>query len=560
MASVVSDLVVGRQFADRWNVAARRFAYALRASDGGQAKSEALEAHRSGLSIPGVHVRVITPAMYWIGELWMRGAITPADEHVATAICHRVLASLHASDRSRRGNARKTVVVAAPAGEHHALGPRMVADVLELAGFTVIYLGTDVPVGALTTAVAEHEPDVVCLSLTMAVGGSKLEQAVAAIGQTRPATPVLLGGQGVPQVLIESGIPYLANLEHLVTEVGRLADVDSRPVALLHRSGRRGLDRASRARASEIGSPESQMFDVTIDMDRLVREQARLTTRLRALAFEDYLTGLPNRRAFDDQFADITRGDSPPRLVLLLLDLDRLKQINDRFGHDEGDRALCMVGDALSRCMRAGDFPARLGGDEFAALIVAIDPGEARTLAERLQRAVSDVSGSLELTISVGIALFDGDRRRTMRKADTALDGAKEAGRSTICMSNPSAGPTGSTDPSIEDVTFAFSAAAQALEEVRLVAETFLDDSPAHLGKRPVSALESAAASRARLEEILSPREIEVLGIVSDGDSNAEIAARLVIAETTVETHVGNIMRKLGARNRTEASGHFLRH
>jgi diguanylate cyclase (GGDEF)-like protein len=546
----VSEPIVHRESAERWKVVARRFASALRAAEGGQANAEALEARRSGLSVTDVHVRVITPAMYWIGELWMRGAITAADEHVATAICHRVLASLYASHRSHPADARSTVVIAAPAGEHHGLGPRMVADVLELAGFRVIYLGTDVPSDALAAAVAEYEATVVCISLTMSVGATKLEEAIEAVADARPDTSVLLGGQGVPRLLIDNGITYLANTEHVVTEVERLAHGDVGLGRPPDRAAARAATNVTRGPRVGIGTPESQMLDVTIDMGCLIREQARLSTQLRALAFRDHLTGLPNRRALDDQFTQIAAGDRPPGVVLLLLDLDRLKQINDQLGHDEGNRALCLVAEALSGQMRAGDLPSRLGGDEFAALLLAIDPDDARTLAERVQGSLSELSGSLELTISVGVALFDGDRRRTMGKADAALYRAKAGGRGELRMSRPQADPKDLTRETSGDIA----RATHALEEVRRLADTFLDDRSARLDKRAVTALESAAASRARLEALLSPRELEVLGIVSDGESNAEIAGRLVIAETTVETHVANIMRKLGARNRTQAA------
>ena len=125
-------------------------------------------------SVAEVHARVITPAMYWIGELWKRGAITVADEHVATAIAHRVLASLYSSQTNRPLDVRDTVLLAAPAGEHHGLGLRIVGDLLELSGFHVVYLGADTPADALAAAVAEHEPSLVGLSLTMPLGSSSL--------------------------------------------------------------------------------------------------------------------------------------------------------------------------------------------------------------------------------------------------------------------------------------------------------------------------------------------------------------------------------------------------
>ena len=90
----------------------------------------------------------------------------------------------------------------------------------------------------------------------------------------------------------------------------------------------------------------------------------------------------------------------------------------------------------LTRCVdkiRAGDVAARLGGDEFAALLTRIDPDEVRLLAERLQRQYTEFS-ALQLTVSIGVAWYDGDRRRTMLNADAALYRAKASGRNLTCI------------------------------------------------------------------------------------------------------------------------------
>ena len=77
--------------------------------------------------------------------------------------------------------------------------------------------------------------------------------------------------------------------------------------------------------------------------------------------------------------------------------------------------------------------------------------------------------------------------------------------------------------------------------------------------EKVVSADSSTVAPDSRPEELLSPRELEVLALIAEGASNAEIAARLMIAETTAQTHVKNLLRKLGVRNRTEAALRYLR-
>jgi diguanylate cyclase (GGDEF)-like protein len=552
---------------------------ALIAADGRRADAEAHEVHRACSSVAEVHARLITPAMYRIGELWQRGAISVADEHVATAIAHRVLASLYTSQTICPVDVRGTVLLAAPEGERHGLGLRIVADLLELSGFHVVYLGADIPTDALAAAVAEHDPSLVGLSLTMSSGSSSLEAAMAAVNAARPGTPILLGGLGVSQQLVDSGVPYLTNVERLVAEVGQLAN------------GGPPMRAASAATMYDAGEPqgppltrgtrEDQMLDVTIDMGRLVREQARLSTRLHALAFKDYLTGLPNHRAFDDRFVELTAHGDVSDLALLLLDIDRFKLINDERGHDEGNRALGVVADALRHHIRAGGVAARLGGDEFAALLTTIKPDEVGPLAERLQARISDQSGSIPLTVSIGVAWFDGDRRRTMLNADAALYRAKASGRNLTCVTgahaeHPNLIVADILMPTIDgyelvqdlrgesstaDLSEAFSTATRAVEEVRRLASAFLQEQPDRnvepaIGERGAG---PAGTPGSWLADILSPRELEVLSMVAEGASNAEIAGRLVIGDATVQSHVKHILRKLGVRNRTAAAGHYLR-
>lgn len=93
-----SSVISRRESDERHAVTARRFCDALRAASGRGAEAIARVALKEGLTIAGVHTRVITPAMHQIGELWARNAISVADEHLATAIAHRVIAALYMTD------------------------------------------------------------------------------------------------------------------------------------------------------------------------------------------------------------------------------------------------------------------------------------------------------------------------------------------------------------------------------------------------------------------------------------------------------------------------------
>ncbi|MCU0309257.1 MAG: GGDEF domain-containing protein, partial [Thermoleophilia bacterium] len=161
--------------------------------------------------------------------------------------------------------------------------------------------------------------------------------------------------------------------------------------------------------------------------------------RLREVARTDALTGLPNRRAFEEHLAvevpRALRGGTP--LALLMVDLDHFKLVNDRHGHEAGDRALRRLANLLRSGVRAGDVPARIGGEEFCLLVAEGDEGGATALAERLRRAVADAfrPDPTPLTASFGVARCPADAvsaRDLLRAADDALYAAKEAGRNRV--------------------------------------------------------------------------------------------------------------------------------
>ncbi len=168
--------------------------------------------------------------------------------------------------------------------------------------------------------------------------------------------------------------------------------------------------------------------------------------RLGEIADTDALTGLPNRRRFDEllivEVARAKRYGSP--LSLAMVDVDHFKGVNDRFGHDVGDTVLRALGQALGVGVRETDFAARFGGEEFAILMPHTGPVEARVAAERLRRsfhAVVHAAGndSLSCTVSIGVAAYDAskgvDDGRTLSKAaDTALYRAKSEGRDRVVV------------------------------------------------------------------------------------------------------------------------------
>lgn len=166
--------------------------------------------------------------------------------------------------------------------------------------------------------------------------------------------------------------------------------------------------------------------------------------KLRELAVTDPLTGLPNRRGFEERaqamLAHARRHGLP--LTAIMLDLDHFKQVNDRHGHEVGDRALQLFGRLLKDTRRSGDLAARLGGEEFCVLLhdgtSAGLPLDQR-LRQRLRQAAPAELG-LELDFSAGMAALhssDADVHPLLARADAALYEAKNTGRGRLCSAAP---------------------------------------------------------------------------------------------------------------------------
>ena len=170
-----------------------------------------------------------------------------------------------------------------------------------------------------------------------------------------------------------------------------------------------------------------------------IRAAEREAARLSEFAYLDQLTGIANRRAFDEAIdREWRRGTRTPQpLSLLIFDIDYFKQFNDRYGHQQGDEALRLVAAEIARAARRpGDFAARYGGEEFALVLAETARGGAIATAETIRRAVRELAiphGDGILTVSVGTATLAPDdidgTARLILLADGALYEAKASGR-----------------------------------------------------------------------------------------------------------------------------------
>lgn len=183
----------------------------------------------------------------------------------------------------------------------------------------------------------------------------------------------------------------------------------------------------------------SQVEDIT--------ERKRTQDELERLASTDPLTGLLNRRRFDEELQrELKRLEREPdrRAALLLLDVDRFKDVNDSLGHRAGDDVLAAVAQTLKHRLRGTDVVARLGGDEFAALLLDLhDERDGREIASELTTAIGSqsiltVGGAASVTVSIGVVALDhrtGQRDvDALVAADNAMYQAKREGRNRISL------------------------------------------------------------------------------------------------------------------------------
>ena len=393
----------------------------------------ARQALGQGLGVAGLYQRVIAPAMWRIGDLWEQGEISVADEHLVTALTHQAMAGIYGPSLGHKARPGR-ILMAAVEGEQHALGLRMATDVIELAGYETIYLGADVPTVDLLQAVATRSPNLVGLSATMPSSIPALERAIAEIRCLNPNLVVLFGGQGAKPCGEDDGAVLVRSLEQLLAVVETALDApasDSESPSVQVEPAVGG--------AKEVGAPRQE--DETVERDLsgiaaetadLARDLARQANAYKDMAYTDTLSGLPNRRAFEDRAARLRDFSDAKPLAVLMMDLDGFKQVNDLEGHEAGDRILASMARAIAGGLREGDFVARLGGDEFAALLPRTNLEEAESLAERLRASVQDAGSAASVTSSFGVAMLEDDVRRALLRADVALYEAKNSGRNMV--------------------------------------------------------------------------------------------------------------------------------
>jgi diguanylate cyclase len=199
------------------------------------------------------------------------------------------------------------------------------------------------------------------------------------------------------------------------------------------------MDELAKA-ATRASKLEANLSETSRELDTIRDSLSKAEQR----ANTDTLTGLPNRRAFDEFLctSQISVMESGEPLSLLMVDIDHFKKFNDNFGHGVGDQVLRLMGNVLRDRLRESDLPARYGGEELAAVLPGAGLVECEAVAERIRRSISECritrrsTGEVipSITISIGVAQFRPGESisQLIERCDGALYLAKRTGRNRV--------------------------------------------------------------------------------------------------------------------------------
>lgn len=268
------------------------------------------------------------------------------------------------------------------------------------------------------------------------VPGRGTMRSSAIVGARSGAIEISLREQSAVSDAFRSGQPRLIT-EHAEGHVGSLAlwEAAGRPQSLLYEplligAQRLGVLVVGWPARIERSSTRATVVALLAHEAAAVIERADTLSQLTSMASTDPLTGLPNRRAWDEQVHRALATEAP--FTVAMLDLDHFKDFNDARGHPAGDRLLKETAAIWRQQLRAGDMLARLGGEEFGLLLPSCDRALAVEVIERLRGLVCEGQ-----TCSAGFAEHrDGESGAdVLARADAALYDAKSAGRDRTCMS-----------------------------------------------------------------------------------------------------------------------------
>jgi MerR family transcriptional regulator, light-induced transcriptional regulator len=201
----------------------RAYADAILAGEQRTAERIVREAIDAGLTETAIADRIIRPSLVLVGDLWAEGSISVADEHLATSITVRVTMLLREAFRVARQRGSRRILLAGAEGEHHVVGLELASSVIGHAGYDVRLLGADLPVAAITSAVARHRPSVVGFTSATVLTAVNLPDAFEAVRRAGRHIGIVVGGQGIlPEMAAEWDVVVCRHVADAVEEVDAL--------------------------------------------------------------------------------------------------------------------------------------------------------------------------------------------------------------------------------------------------------------------------------------------------------------------------------------------------
>lgn len=278
----------------------------------------------------------------------------------------------------------------------------------------------------------------VCLGFGAATLLSRRSAAAAAPANAPPAPPE----EKTFEITGDQATEFIERIHNLTTSLDSDVDRHATRVAKIS-GGLTGAERTLSTAAAESAAAELLeanrllQHDLASAKEEIKKQRVQLASYM-AEALTDPLTGLANRRNFDQElarrFGQWRRNGTP--LSLVLVDVDEFKRFNDEHGHQAGDAVLFEVGHVLSKTVREMDLVTRYGGEEFGLILPGTGLEDAKTAAERVRRAIDEHvfefgGRNLHVTVSAGLAeaMLANDRELLVTRTDAALYAAKHAGR-----------------------------------------------------------------------------------------------------------------------------------
>jgi diguanylate cyclase (GGDEF)-like protein len=311
---------------------------------------------------------------------------------------------------------------------------------------------------ALTHLARDGEPDPYVLAATVRAE----VQARMTLGQLERARQSGEGalewlGERVPQMrsfilaTLAAELRAAGRVDDAYDALARSAELERQAFAELSEL-QRSLERATletdaaRRESDSLAAKNRELARMHAELADRTAQLESLQEQLREQADRDWLTGLHNRRYLARELEATASGRLALPLALAVLDVDRFKQINDRFGHDAGDRVLVRVARLLSDALREHDIVVRSGGEEFLLVMPSTDHNAAVAGCERIRQTIeredwTGVVDGITVTASIGLAVADeaGNVQRVAKLADERLYAAKRLGRNRVVADEPAA-------------------------------------------------------------------------------------------------------------------------